>query len=266
MANTADKVISIALSQVGYLEKSRAAYQADKNVLYKFTEGAGSDNYTKYGKEMHDIYPAVMDFPAYWCDCFVDWCFYQAYGIANAKGLLGGDFNDYTVASAQLYKKKNAYHKTPMIGDQIFFNNGTRICHTGLVYYVDATKVYTVEGNTGGGSTVIANGGGVAKKSYPLSYERIDGYGRPKYDTEDGWVKEGEKWYYYRDGKKLIKEWLIYDKKKYRLGNDGAMLTDWHKIWDDEGVLRWYYFDNDGAMWHETDKRDGSMEVFIKED
>ena len=185
MANTVDKVLAVAEAEVGYLEKSAAAYKKNPQVLYEKTAGAGSDNYTKYGREMHDIYPAVMDFPAAWCDCFVDWCFYQAYGVATAKSLLAGNFDDYTVASAQMYKNKGAYYKTPKVGDQIFFNNGTRICHTGIVYKVDAQKVYTIEGNTSGGSTLVANGGGVAKKSYALNYARIDGYGRPKYDVEE---------------------------------------------------------------------------------
>ena len=107
MANTVDKVLNIALAEVGYLEKSRSAYIKNPNVLYEKTAGAGKDNYTKYGKEMHNIYPSVMDFPAYWCDAFVDWCFYKAYGVTTAKSLLGGNFNDYTVASCQMYEKKN---------------------------------------------------------------------------------------------------------------------------------------------------------------
>ena len=184
----AQVVINIALNEVGYLEKSSAAYKKNKNIIYEKTKGAGSDNYTKYGKEMHDLYPAVMDFPAYWCDCFVDWCFYKAYGVSSAKALLGGNFDDYTVNSKALYVAKGAYIKrgegTPKKGDQIFFNNGTRVCHTGIVYDVDKTYVYTVEGNTSVGSTVVANGGGVSKKKYALSYNKIDGYGRPPYGTE----------------------------------------------------------------------------------
>jgi len=273
MANTADKVISIALSQVGYLEKSRVAYQADKNVLYKFTEGAGSDNYTKYGKEMHDIYPAVMDFPAAWCDCFVDWCFYQAYGVANAKGLLCGNFDDYTVASAQLYKNKNAYYKkNPQVGDQIFFNNGTRICHTGLVYKVSSDTVYTVEGNTNAGNTLVPNGGGVAKKSYPLTYERIDGYGRPKYDTEipDGWNESNNAWYYYLNGVMQKNKWIHYKHHWYRMGPTGAMLVGWQKVPDNNGVDSWCYFDetkeNIGAEWHERSDGVGFMEVWTTAD
>ena len=178
MANTVDKVLAIAEAEVGYLEKKSNAN------LYSKTANAGAANYTKYGKEMHDIYPSVMDFPAAWCDCFVDWCFYKAYGITNAKALIGGNFNDYTPSSAQLYKNKNAwYTSNPKVGDQIFFKNSTRICHTGIVYKVDSTYVYTIEGNTSGASGVVANGGGVCKKKYKLNYSKIAGYGRPKYDT-----------------------------------------------------------------------------------
>ena len=135
---------------------------------------------------MHKIYPSVMDFPAAWCDCFVDWCFYKAYGKANAKALLSGDFNDYTVISAQLYKNKKAWSKTPKIGSQIFFTDSKGgICHTGLVYKVDTLYVYTIEGNTSGASGVVANGGGVCKKKYAKTYNRIAGYGHPKYDTQE---------------------------------------------------------------------------------
>lgn len=178
MANTVDKVLAIALAEVGYLEK-----KSDSQLESK-TANAGTNNYTKYGKEMHQLYPSVMDYPASWCDSFIDWCFYKAYGVTNAKGLLGGDFNDYTVASAQLYKNKGAwYTSNPKVGDQIFFKNSTRIHHTGLVYAVDSKYVYTIEGNTSGGSTVIANGGAVCKKKYLLTNSKIAGYGRPKYDV-----------------------------------------------------------------------------------
>lgn len=176
MANTVDKVIQIAKNEVGYLEKA-----SNKNLDDK-TKNVGSANYTKYGRDMHNIYPAVMDFPAPWCDAFVDWCFYKAYGVATAKSLLDGNFDDYTVASAQMYKNKGAYFKSnPQVGDQIFFKNSNGICHTGLVYKIDDKNVYTIEGNTSGNSGVVSNGGGVWYKQYSLTYNRIDGYGRPKY-------------------------------------------------------------------------------------
>ena len=173
-------VINIALNEEGYLEKNSASGLDDK------TANAGDKNYTKYGRDMHKIYPTTMDHPAPWCDCFVDWCFYMAYGISNAKALLGGNFDDYTINSAGLYKNKNAwYTSNPQIGDQIFFKNkSNKICHTGIVYKVDDNFIYTVEGNTSSGSGVVANGGAVAKKKYNKTYAYIAGYGRPAYGND----------------------------------------------------------------------------------
>lgn len=171
------KVIDIAEAEIGYLEK-----KSNKNLDNK-TANVGSANYTKYGRDMHNLYPAVMDFPAAWCDAFVDWCFYKAYGVSTAKSLLCGNFDDYTVTSAQLYKNKGSWYKTPKKGDQIFFTNASGgICHTGLVVKVTSTQVITIEGNTSSTSGVVANGGCVRKKTYSLSYSRIAGYGRPAYE------------------------------------------------------------------------------------
>lgn len=184
--NTVDKVIKIATNEVGYLEKSKSAYLKNPDIIYEKTAGAGKDNYTKYGKDMHNIYPSVMDFPAYWCDAFVDWCFYKAYGIATAKSLLGGNFDDYTVASCRMYQTKNALFDTPVIGDQVFFtkNGTTSGCyHTGIVYNVDSNYFYTIEGNTSVSDSVVSNGGGVAKKKYSIAkYKGKAFFGRPKYD------------------------------------------------------------------------------------
>lgn len=208
MANTVDKVLKIAEAEVGYLEKK------SNSQLDSKTANAGKANYTKYGRDMHNIYPSVMDFPAAWCDAFVDWCFYMAYGVCNAKGLLGGNFNDYTPSSAQLYKNKKAWYKNPKVGDQIFFKNSTRINHTGLVYKVDNKRVYTIEGNTSGASGVIANGGGVCKKSYALNNSRIAGYGRPKYDSELAEVKTEE----------------VYDMPQIKKGSKGKAVKIWQII------------------------------------
>ena len=184
--NTPDKVINIALNEVGYLEKSMLAYKKNPDIIYEKTAGAGHDNYTKYGKEMHDIYPAIMDFPAYWCDSYVDWCFYKAYGVTTAKSLLHGNFDDYTVASCGMYAKHNALYTTPMVADQVFFTRNGKpsgCYHTGLVYKVDKDYFYTVEGNTSKTSTVVSNGGGVAKKKYiKAKYKGKVLFGRPKYD------------------------------------------------------------------------------------
>ena len=180
------KVIQMAISQIGYLEKSKSAYQKDPGILDSMTAGAGYDNYTKYGRDMHAIYPSVMDFPAAWCDCFVDWCFYKAYGVTTAKSLLGGNFDDYTVASAGMYAKHNALNKAPEVGAQIFFtrNGAVSGCyHTGLVIAVasDGKTVTTIEGNTSAtGTTIEANGGCVAKKVRSVTANTL--FGHPAYN------------------------------------------------------------------------------------
>ena len=181
-----NKVIAIAIAETGYLEKSKSAYQKNPDILNEKTAGAGRDNYTKYGKEMHKIYPSVMDFPAPWCDCFVDWCFQRAYGVTTAKSLLAGNFDDYTVASAGMYARHGALDKKPEVGAQIFFtrNGAASGCyHTGLVIAVSADKktVTTIEGNTSAvGSGIEANGGCVAKKVRNVNAYTL--FGHPAYN------------------------------------------------------------------------------------
>lgn len=183
-------VIEIASNEVGYLEKKNG----DLQYLYDKTANAGNANYTKYGYEMNQLYPQAMDYPASWCDAFVDWCMYKAYGAENAQKLLCGHFDDYTVNSAQLYKKAGRWtNGSPKPGDQIFFTNGTRIYHTGLVYKVDNNYVYTIEGNTSGASGVVENGGGVCEKKYSKSYSKIAGYGSPDYKQSGIPINPGTK-------------------------------------------------------------------------
>lgn len=243
MAYDIGKVIQVAKAEVGYLEKRNG----DLAYLYDKKANAGSANYTKYGYEMHKLYPSVMDYPAAWCDCFVDWCFMQAYGVANARKLLGGEFDDYTVSSANLYKKAGAWYSVPEVGDQIFFRNDSRICHTGIV--VDVVKssntVVTVEGNTSNGAEVIANGGGVCQKMYALNNSRIVGYGRPAYGKQYAfsphWVRSGNSWY-------------------YRVA-DGVNAHGWKTIGG-----HWYYFDDKGKMLTGLANVNGSWYVLATED
>lgn len=184
--NTPDKVIAIATSELNYLEKSASAYKKNPSVLYSKSDGKGYDNYTKFGKEMHAIYPQVMDFPAAWCDAFVDWCFYKAYGTATAKSLLNGNFDDYTVASAQMYAKHGAIDYSPRVGDQVFFTTNGKVSgcyHTGLVVKVDRDYVYTIEGNTSPLRGIRDNGGGVYEKKYLLkTYKNRLLFAHPAYD------------------------------------------------------------------------------------
>lgn len=181
--NTANKVIAVAMQEEGYLEKSKSAYQKNRKVLDSKEDGAGSENYTKYARDLVDLIGSPYGNGVAWCDMFVDWCFIKAFGTDAAKKLLNG-WSAHTPTSAQYYKNNGSYYQTnPQVGDQIFFKNKTgQICHTGLVYKVAKGYVYTIEGNTSSAQGVVANGGCVRCKSYSDSYCQIAGYGRPKYD------------------------------------------------------------------------------------
>ena len=188
-----DKVIDIALNEVGYIEK------ASNKDLDSKTANTGSGNYTKYARDLDNINFYNGKKNGYsWCDIFVDWCFVKAFGKARALELLCQPEKSTGAGcgfSMNFYKAHNQFHTSPQAGDQIFFTDGTSIYHTGLVYKVDNSKVYTIEGNTSDVNYVDGNGGKVCKKAYPLNVSYIAGYGRPKYDTTtvDVPIEEEEK-------------------------------------------------------------------------
>lgn len=181
---TADDLIKIALNEVGYLEKKTNDNLDDK------TANAGYNNRTKYARDLANAgyYQASKQGTA-WCDIFVDWCHYIASGkdaklaqdVICQTGLYGAGCG----YSMKYYKQaRRLYLSNPQPGDQIFFGTSKEVTHTGIVYKVENGRVYTVEGNTSSEAGVVANGGGVFKKSYVLNYKSIVGYGRPKYAEE----------------------------------------------------------------------------------
>ena len=149
--NAIDKLIQIAKNEVGYLEK------ASNSQLDSKTANAGSNNYTKYWR---DVKPSYQGQP--WCAGFVSWCFMKAFGQEKAKKLLKHWPYVYCPTMADLF----TLNSNPKVGDiVIFYRNGV-FAHTGIVIKVSGDRFWTVEGNTSGGSTIIANGGGVCQKSY----------------------------------------------------------------------------------------------------
>ena len=181
---TPEKVISLALSYEGYLEKAGNSYLDD------FIANAGSGNFTKFARDL-DAIPGFYNgkkngFP--WCDVFVDWLFVEAFGAEAAKKMLCQPEKSLGAGcgySARYYQAKGQFYtEHPKPGDQIFFlDSAGDVAHTGLVYKVDNLYVYTVEGNTSPQSGVIGNGGGVWRKKYAINYNRIYGYGRPDYGS-----------------------------------------------------------------------------------
>lgn len=146
-----DKLIEIANAEVGYLEKS------SNSQLDSKTANAGTANYTKYWR---DIKPEYQGQP--WCACFVTWCFVNAFGKDNAQKLLKHYPYVYCPTMASLF----TLNANPKVGDIVIFKHNGTFTHTGIVTGVNGDYFTTIEGNTNGGSTIIANGGGVCRKGY----------------------------------------------------------------------------------------------------
>ncbi len=232
---SAQKVIEIALAEVGYLEK------ATNSRLYDKTANAGRNNWTKYG-----AWYGLNGPDAPWCDMFVSWCADQA-GEAEAVGKYASVWYHQ-----QRFKQLRRWHPrgsyTPQAGDLIFFGAGD---HIGFVERVSGGRVYTIEGNTSGGSTLAANGGAVARKSYSLGYAKISGYGHPAYssgtakkytpgwhqDSRGWWYADSEQSYYADRWAKINGNWYCFDKEGYMMENA------WQTEKNDT-----YYLGADGAM------------------
>jgi len=174
------KVLEIAQSWVGYLEKA-----SNKDLASK-TANAGTANWTIFGA-WYGLNPAE------WCDMFVSYC-----GAKGGEEAAIGKFA-YCPSHVNFFKNRGQWFargaQTPRSGDVIFFGDAD---HVGLVESVSAGYVHTIEGNTRSGSTLVANGGGVFRKQYPLNSSYIMGYGRPNYasETNDTSTSKAERFFY----------------------------------------------------------------------
>lgn len=204
-----ERLIATAKAEEGYLEKATNAQLDSK------TANAGSNNWTKYARDLDNIgniYNGKKNGYA-WCDVFVDWCFIKTFGVDLAMKLLcqpyGGAGAGCTY-SVQYYKQKDQFHKSnPQAGDQIFFTNdgGKTSYHTGLVIAVGNGKVYTIEGNTSSAPGVVPNGGCVRTKSYNLTATYICGYGRPDWSLVGDSVEQEDEDMTLDRFKELMKEY-----------------------------------------------------------
>ena len=156
---TVEKFIEILNKEVGTIEGPR-------------------DNETKYGKWSGANFQP-------WCGSFVNWCADKS-GVKVPKTV-------YTPSGAAAFKQSKRWHKTPKIGDIVYFDfpgdGVTGISHVGVVVKdnEDGT-VWTIEGNTSGDPhRSQRNGGEVAKKLRAYKKNKagiivsIVGFGRPKF-------------------------------------------------------------------------------------
>ena len=163
------KMVAIALREVGYHEKASNAYLDDPLA------NEGNGNFTKYGRDLDaipDWYNGKKN--GYeWCNQYADWPYVKAYGVEVARELLCRpkySAGAGCVYSAGYFKAKGRWFSTPKVGDHIYFDYGNGINHVGIVVAVTNTYVVTVEGNSNGQ---------VQQCQYALTNGCIAGYGRP---------------------------------------------------------------------------------------
>ncbi len=194
--STAAEVISIALGEVGYQEK------ATNSGLDDPAANPGGGNWTKYGRDLAAAGYYNGDKNGFeWCDVFVDWCFFKAFGKTQGQLIeyQSGPLGAAVPFSAGYYKERGRYDQTPRPGDQVFFQEGGALVHTGIVVEVTPTQIVTVEGN---------KGNRVSKQARSRSSSYIAGYGHPNYDGSGGSVQASSA--PARPVGDLVKEWQTW--------------------------------------------------------
>ena len=174
----AEKLIAVALAEVGYREKATNASLDDPQANH------GSGNWTKYARDLAGAgYYNGNKNGFEWCDVFADWCFYKAFGPdAQRIQCQTGPLGAAVPFSAGYYQAHGRYDRTPRVGDQAFFQENGALVHTGIVIEVTADAVVTVEGNAGDR---------VARRVHPLTDSYVAGFGHPLFDGEKGGQEAG---------------------------------------------------------------------------
>lgn len=138
------------------------ALEVAKTQLGKHEDPLGSN----WGHPVQDyLHNVGIDFPASWCMAFVYWCFDQC-GPGNPLVKTAGVLHAWD--NAQAHKVTGE----PQPGDIFIMDFGHGLGHTGIVEKVDATFVYTIDGNTNDSGS--REGIEVCRKQRPRA--KIKGY------------------------------------------------------------------------------------------
>ena len=157
---TADEVLAVAYSQVGYEESGDGGE-------YKFCPAMGWDPWSA------------------WCGIFMEWCVVQAGGSRGDNGTV--PLLHYTPTAAEAYQQRGDWSATPTRGAHCFFDwgGGGLGSSTGLIDHIgivaDASTwgegwITTVEGN-------ITQGGNPSVGEFQRSVSVLSGFGMPRYST-----------------------------------------------------------------------------------
>ena len=233
MDNIVKKLIDQAKQWTGYLEKKSNAQ------LDHFTANAGSSNYTCFARD-YKVHTGLNLQAQPWCAMYVSEVFVQSFGVNTACKLLGGALYHYCPTGVNQFKKAGRWSTQPEPGAVIFFTNGVRAYHTGIV-----TEVVKKENKSGWQQE---EGGW---RFY------LGDTGQP---VRNDWYQDGEKWYWFDGAGMMVKNvWYEYKDHWYYLGSDGAMRKGQITV---DG--KWYVLDNEGRMITEpvtlTPDKNGALE------
>ena len=180
MKPTADEVIRIARTQVGYYEKRTNAH------LYEFSANKGSNNWCKYSQDTIGFWGNKTG--QEWCTSFVLWVLVRATYPADkesesfAKARADkweavkdvqpyGKYGASCKYQTNYYKSFMRWSEVPHKGDQAFFTRG----HTGIVESYDGKTLILIEGNSNNK---------VERRAYSFPNAKFSGFGRPYYAEE----------------------------------------------------------------------------------
>ena len=85
--------------------------------------------------------------------------------------------------------------------------------------------------------------------------------------VDNGWEKEGDVWYYYKDGEKVTNQWVKDGGKWYYLSPEGAMTTN--SLVFDFNAEKFYIVDKNGVMvtkagWYNLKNAEGANWYYLK--
>ncbi len=207
-----DKMLDYGSFYEGYTEKNNASNLTDA------TAGAGTDNFTRFGRDYSIATKSANFTNQYWCNMYCDAVMMESFGEDNARKMMGGmsalcsataknmgnlQSNKDSTEKKKTYKsydyktinkvsvKQTTYSTAevfvePKVGDFVFFNHSgqDRINHVGIVKSVSGKKIVTLEGNTTAGNS--RNGTVVKEKTYEdytNAKNHIVGFGRPDWSV-----------------------------------------------------------------------------------
>lgn len=187
-ANDVLEAFAYYIDHGGYIEKKDGTEKYLTRAVENFHANDGDGNWTYMGK-LCGINPGE------WCAMMVSTAVHDGCGFdkAAAKTAMWGVWpyaacnQVWEAAPAAkkhwskwqlLYNGRSGTAYTPQAGDVIVFSdNGTTRTHTGMVYAVDSSYVYTYEGNSGNMAR---------KRSYSLGSSYIYGYVTLNLDPGEG--------------------------------------------------------------------------------